>query len=240
MCGEPLTLCHKVASTLWYKVDEENIVNRVTETGTADNGGIFDPRQAAALLDQTTLRARRQFEPSPPWLLVIRAVVALGVYGSVWLSVRGQHPYMHPTAAAIPGAVGFGIVNLAATIAAAKRASAGVSGRSRVRAGDIAVMGVVWAAVFVVMGVLIAANVSDTVVYGLYPAAAPLIVAGLSWAAVMAARANRRACIGGLIAAAVGAVAITAGPAGAWLVVGVGVFVLLLERAAEITWRQHA
>ncbi|MEP7179965.1 MAG: hypothetical protein ABI775_12810 [Pseudonocardiales bacterium] len=214
-------------------------MNHAMETGTADSGGAFDPRQAANLLTQTTLRARRQFEPNPPWLLVIRAVVALGVYGSVWLSVRGQHPYLHPTAAAIPGAVGFGIANLIATIVVAKRASAGISGKSRPRPADIAAMGAVWVAVFVVMGVLIGAEVSDNVVYGLYPATAPLIVTGLAWAALMAARADRRACISGLAAAALGAVAITTGPAGAWLVVGLGVFVLLLEHAAEIAWRQR-
>ena len=54
-------------------------MNHAAETRTADNGGSFDARQAASLLAQTTQRARRQFEPNPPWLLVIRAVVALGV-----------------------------------------------------------------------------------------------------------------------------------------------------------------
>lgn len=71
------------------------------ETTSTDNGKDFDPRAAAVLLNQTTLRARRQFQPYPPWLLAIRAVLALGVYGALWLSVCGQHPYVGPTAAVI-------------------------------------------------------------------------------------------------------------------------------------------
>lgn len=215
-------------------------MNHAAQTSTADSGGGFDPRQAAILLAQTTRQAQRRFEPNPPWLLAVRAVVGLGVYGSVWLSVRAQHPYLHPTAAAIPGAVAFGLANVVATMVVARRASAGIAGRSRLRPADIAGMAVVWVGVFVVMGVLIGVGVSNAIVYGLYPATAPLIVAGLIWAAVMAARADRRACGSGLAAAAVGAVAIAAGPAGAWLVVGLGVFVMLLARAAEIAWRQRA
>jgi hypothetical protein len=121
-------------------------------TTTADNGGNFDPQQAAALLDQTTQQARRQFEPYPPWLLVIRAVMVLAVCGAVWLSVRGQHPYKGPTAAAIPVVFAFVVVNLGATVAVAKRATAGVSGRSRLRPAEITVIAVAWVAVFAVMG----------------------------------------------------------------------------------------
>ena len=74
-------------------------MNHTPDSATAGNGGNFDPRQAAALLDQTTQQARRQFEPYPPWMLVIRAVMVLAACGAIWLSVRGQHPYKGPTAA---------------------------------------------------------------------------------------------------------------------------------------------
>jgi hypothetical protein len=210
-----------------------------TRNTTAESGGGLDPRQAAVLLDQTTLRARRQFEPNPPWLLAIRAVLALGVYGALWLSVHGQHPYAHPTAAVIPVGVAVGIVNVVATAAVAKRATTGISGRPRLRPAEIALMAVVWVGVFVAMGALAGAGVSNTIVYGLFPAAAPPIVAGLAWAGIMAARADWRACGSGLAAAAVGAVAVVAGPAGAWAVVGMGLFLVLLEHATEIAWRQH-
>ncbi|HEY5352684.1 MAG TPA: hypothetical protein VIK57_09535 [Streptosporangiaceae bacterium] len=209
-------------------------------TTSADNGGNFDPQQAAALLDQTAQRARRQFEPYPPWLLVIRAVGVLVAFGAVWLSVRGQHPYQHPTAAAIPVVITFGVLNLVATVAVARRATAGVSGRTRLRPAEIAVMAVIWVGVFAVMGVLAGAGVSDAVVYGIYPVTVPLIVAGLVWAGIMAARADWRACAAALAVAVVGAVAIPAGPAGAWAVAGVGLCVVLLGSAAAIAWRQRA
>jgi hypothetical protein len=215
-------------------------VNPTPGTATAGNGGSFDPRQAAALLGQTTQQARRQFEPSPPWFLAVRAVMVLVAYGAVWLSVCGQHPYTHPTVAALPGVFAFVVVNLGATVLLARRATAGVSGRSRLRPAEIAVMAVVWVGVFAVMGVLAGAGVSDTIVYGIYPAAVPLIAAGLAWAGVMAARANWRACGTALAVAVVGAVGVFAGPVGAWAVAGVGLCVVLLASAAVIAWRQRA
>jgi hypothetical protein len=215
-------------------------MNHTRASVTADSGGDFDARKAAVLLEQTTLQARRKFEPFPPWLLVIRAFLGLGAYGALWLSVRGQHPYAHPTAAVIPVAVAAGIINLVATVVVAKRATSGIGGRVRLRPADIGLMAVVWIGVFVAMGVMAGAGVSNRIVYGLYPATVPVILAGLAWAGVMAARADWRACGSGLAAAAVGAGAAFAGPAGAWAVVGVGLCVVLLEHAAEISWRQRA
>ena len=54
----------------------------------------------------------------------------------------------------------------------------------------------------------------------------------------MAARADWRECGTGLAVAVVGAVAVAAGPAGAWAVAGVGLCAVLLGRAV-ITWRQR-
>ena len=215
-------------------------MNTTPGTATAGNGGGFDPRQAAVLLGQTTQQARRQFEPSPPWFLAIRAVMVLVAYGAVWLSVRGQPPYTHPTVAALPGVFAFVVVNLGATVVLARRATAGVSGRSRLSRGEIAIMAVVWIGVFAVMGALAGAGVSDAIVYGLYPAAVPLIAAGVAWAGIMAARGNQRASGTALAVAAVGIAGLFAGPAGAWAVAGVGLFLVLLGTAAVIARRQRA
>jgi hypothetical protein len=217
-----------------------NGTGNTNETATAGEGGGFDPREAAALLEQTTQQARHQFAPSPPWLLVIRAVMVLATCGAVWLSVRGQHPYQGPTAAVIPVVFTFVVVNLGATLAVARRATAGVSGRSRLRRAEIAVMAVAWAAVFVVMGALAGAGVSRAIVYGLYPATVPLMAAGLAWAGIMAARASWRACGTGLAVAVTGAAGAFAGPAGAWAVAGAGLCAVLLGNAAAIAWRQRA
>ena len=209
-------------------------------TTAADNGGTFDPQQAAALLHQTTNRARRRFEPYPPLSWVIRAVAVLAVCGAVWLSVRGQHPYRGPTAAVLPVVYSFVVINLVATVWVAKRATTGVSGRSQLRPAEVAVMAVVWVGVFVVMGVLAGAGVSRSVVYGLYPATVPLMAAGLAWAGIMAARANWRRCVPALVVAAVGAVGVVAGPVGSWLVAGAGLFVVCLGNAGAIARQQRA
>jgi len=100
-------------------------------------------------------------------------------------------------------------------------------------------MAMAWVAVFVVMGVLAGAGVSRAVVYGLYPTTVPFMVVGLAWAAIMAARANWRSCGTGLAVAVVGAVGAFAGPAGAWAVAGLGLFIVFVGNAAATAWAQR-
>ncbi len=214
-------------------------MNLTPDTTAAGNGGNFDPRQAAALLDQTTQQARRQLEPAQPWLLVIRAVAVLAVFGAVWLNVRGQHPYQHPTAALIPVVIAFGLINLVATVTVARRATAGLSGKSRLRPAEIAVLAAIWIGVFAAMGPMASDGVSNAVVYGTYPVTVPLIAAGLAWAGISAARADWLNCGIGLATAVTGAVALSAGPAGAWAVAGVGLCLTLTGHAAVIVRRQR-
>jgi len=199
---------------------------------TAGHGGNFDPQQAAALLDQTTQQARRKLAPSPPWLLAARGVGVLAALGAIWLSVRGQHPYHGPTAADIPILIGFVVLNFAATVAVRERALAGVRGTTRLRPAEITVLVLAWAAVPVLMWALAANGVS----FAWYPTTV-LIVPGLAWAAV-AARTGWRQSATGLAVAVTGVVGAFAGPAGAWLVAGVGLCAVLLGDAA-VAWRQR-
>lgn len=85
-------------------------MNETSDTRTADSGGNFDPQQAAALLDQTTQRARRQLTPGSPLLWFYRAVMLLVGLGACWLSVRNQQPYTGPTGSAL--AVLFALVGI--------------------------------------------------------------------------------------------------------------------------------
>jgi hypothetical protein len=210
-------------------------MNQATDATAAGNGGTFDPQQAAALLDQTTRQARRQFQPSPPWLLAGRGVLVLAALGAIWLSVRGQHPYRGPTAADIPILVAFIVINFAATVAVRHRAVAGVRGRTRLRPAEITVLVLAWVAAIVALVALAAAGVS----YSEYPTTL-LIIPGLAWAAVTAARADWGNCGAGIAVAVVGVAGLFAGPAGAWAVAGVGLCVVLLARAAVIARRQRA
>ena len=208
-------------------------------TTAAGNGGNFDPRQAAALLDQTTQQTRRHIEPAQPWLLTIRAVMVLAVLGACWLNVRGQHPYQGPTSAVLPFVFVFVVVNFLATVTVRKRATAGVSGKSRLRPWEITVLTLAWIAVFAVIGALAGTGVSPAIVYSLIPLTVPLILAGLAWAGINAARADWRSVGVGVGVAVVGAVGLFAGPAGAWAVVGVGLCLVLLGSAVAIVWQQR-
>jgi hypothetical protein len=210
-------------------------VNHTSGTTAAGNGGTFGPEQAAALLDQTTQQARRKFQPSPPWLLVTRAVMVLAALGAIWLSVRGQHPYRGPTAADIPVLLAFIVVNFAATVAVRRHATAGVSGRSRFSQGEITVLVLAFVAAVVAMAGLGAAGVN----FATYPTSV-LVIPGLAWTVLMAARANWRGLATGLAIVVMGIVGAFAGPAGAWAVAAVGLCVILLGSAAAIAWQQRA
>lgn len=210
-------------------------MNHTSDTAAAGNGGTFGPEQAAALLDQTTQQARRKFQPSPPWLLATRAVLVLAAIGAIWLSVRGQHPYRGPTAADIPVLVGFIVVNFAATVAVRRHAIAGVSGRSRFSQGEIAVLVLAFAATAVAMAGLGTAGVD----FATYPTSV-LVIPGLAWTVLMAARANWLGLATGIAVVVIGIVGAFAGPAGAWAVAAVGLCVMLLGNAAAIARQQHA
>jgi hypothetical protein len=209
-------------------------MNPAPEATAAGDGGHFDPRQAAALLDQTGQEARRQLAPSPPWLLAARAVLVLAALGAIWLSVRGQHPYRGPTAAGIPVLIGFIVLNFAATVTVRQRAMAGVRGRSRFSPAEITLLTLAWVAAAVLLAGLSAAGVR----YGWYPTTV-LIIPGLAWAAVSTARKNRPGCAVGAAVAVTGIAGLFAGPAGSWLVAGAGLCVTLLGAAAATWWRQR-
>ena len=206
-----------------------------TPDTTAGDGGSFDPREAAALLDQTRRQARRQFEPAQPWLLAIRAVLVLAALGTIWLSVRGQHPYKGPSSSALLVILVFVVINFTATVTVRKRATAGVSGRSRFTPAEITVMVVAWIAPFVVLAALGDGGNSHSG----YLLTVPLIVVGLTFAALMAVRSDWLSCGTGLAVAVTGAAGASAGQAGAWAVTGIGLCLTLLGSAAIIAWQLH-
>ena len=210
-------------------------MNHTPDTAAADNGGTFDPRQAAALLGGVAQQARRKFQPSPPWLLATRAVLVLAALGAIWLSVRGQHPYRGPTAADIPVLIGFIVLNFTATVAVRRRATAGVSGRTRFTQGEIMLLVVAFVAAVVAMTALGTANVSFA-----WSPTTVLVIPGLAWAAISAARRNWVEVGTGLAIVALGVVGAFAGPAGSWAVAAVGLCAVLLGNAAAIIWHLRA
>jgi hypothetical protein len=206
---------------------------------TAGNGGSFDPQQAAALLDQATRQARRQLAPGTPALFVFRGVVGLVAFGGLWLSVRGQDPYTGPSGWAIAVAFALAAINIGWSARAIKRAGAGVSGPAqRAKRAWLSVMLVAWVAAYAVAAPLYHAGASHPV-WELYPASAPLLIVGLAGAAAGAVRHDWLMAGGCLAVAIVAAAAGFGGPAGAWLIVGIGLGAVCLGTAAFTAWQQR-
>lgn len=208
-------------------------------TTTADNGGDFDPQRAAALLDQATWKARRTFAHPSPLLWAFRAVLVLVVFGGCWLSVRGQDPYSGPTGEVLPVAFALVAINIGWSAWWIRRASAGVSGPAeRKRRAWIGIMLAVLVAAYAVTTPLFHAGASHPI-WGLYQASAPMLVVGLVGAAIAAAL-RYWPIAGTLLAIAiVAAAAGFGGPAGAWLIMGVGLCVVSLGTAAFTVWQQR-
>ena len=206
----------------------------MNDPAAAGNGAAFGPEQAAALLEQTTRQARRKFQPAPPWLLSTRAVLVLAALGGVWLSVRGQHPYRGPTAADIPVLIGFVVVNFAATVGIRVRATAGITGRTRFTQAEILVLVLAFAAAIVAMAGLGAAGVG----FATYPTSV-LVIPGLAWAVLAAARPGRRGLATGVALVVIGIAGAFAGPAGAWAVAAAGLCAVLLGSAAAVARQQR-
>ncbi len=211
-------------------------MNTTPDYSAGGDGGSFDPAQAAALLNQTTQQTRRKTAPAQPWLLAIRAVAVLLVLGACWLNVRGQHPYSGPTFAVLPYVWGFVILNFAATVGFRMRAIAGVTGKSRFRPAEIVVLTLAWLAVLPLIWAMHHAGVSNAAAYSLLPLTVPLVFAGLTFAAVGAARGDWSPVSVGLGVAVTGAVGLLAGPVGAWAVDGVGLCLVLLGSAVAVVW----
>jgi hypothetical protein len=210
-----------------------------TETTTADEDAAIDPRAAAALLDRTKRRAERRLELRPPWLTLSAAVVVLVCYGALWLSVRHQHPYDGPAGWAL--AVLYGTLAVWAVLNAVvlRRATSGVGGRAaRQRAIVGPAIAVIWICVYVVQGALLHAGASKGIVYGIWPAAGPLVVVGSGAAAYEAGRERILPAAFALAAVVLGSIACFAGPVAVWGVIAVGLCGLLLAATAAQLW-QH-
>lgn len=71
----------------------------VDQDAPADNGGPFDPHEAARVLADARREAQREFSLTPPLISVAMGAIILGAYTLLWLSTRNQHPYKRPSLA---------------------------------------------------------------------------------------------------------------------------------------------
>jgi hypothetical protein len=212
---------------------------RDTDETQAGDGGGFDPREAARLLDEAGREARREFSLRPPLATAMGAAVILVAYGALWLTTRGQHPYTGPSLGVIGLVYAAVAVSIAVSVRIYQRATAGVSGPTvRQRKVEGVAILVAYIGSPVLQGALKHYGASPALVYGVIPAAAPLIIVGTAVMAIAATKADWPQFGATLAVVVVGMVAAFAGPSGAWLVAGIGLFIGMLGHAA-LTARQR-
>jgi hypothetical protein len=206
-------------------------IDKARRVGDGDG---LDPREAAQLLAQTEQEAQRQFNLSPVWITAVMGAVILVAYGALWLSTRGQNPYRGPSM----GVVGLVYAAVAIAIAAAvkvyRRATAGVSGPSvrQQQAEGIAILVSFVLGSPVLQGAMKHYGAGDAIVYGVIPAAAPLIIVGTTVLGIAASKADWPQFGAALAVVITGVVAAFVGPSAAWLAAGIGLFIAMVGYAA--------
>jgi hypothetical protein len=197
-----------------------------SDEGTpASDHDALDPREAARLLDQAERDAKRQFSLSPPWTTTGVGGVILAAYGALWFSTQDQSPYSGPSLIAI--ALVYAAVAVAIAVAARiyQRATRGVSGpslrRSQVEGAAILIS---FLGSPVIQSAMDHYGAGPAIVYGVIPAAAPLIVVGTTVLAIAAGKDDWPEFGAALIVVIGGGVAAFVGPSAAWLAAGISLF----------------
>jgi hypothetical protein len=179
-------------------------------------------------------------ELRPPWLTLTAALVVLVCYGVLWLSVRQQHPYSGPASWALGALYGTLAVWAAVNAVVFRRATSGVGGRAARHRAIVGLgVAVIWICVYIVQGALHHAGAAKAIVYGIWPAAGPLIIVGSAAAAYEAGRDRAASAALAVAAVALGSLACFAGPRAVWGVIAVGLSALLLVGAAAKLWQQR-
>jgi hypothetical protein len=194
-----------------------------------DGGTELKPGQAATLLDQSIHDARHQLDVHPPGIMIAMAVAVLGAYGALWLSTRGQHPYSGPNGGVI--ALTYAVVVITAVVAAKvyRKATSGVSGDSiRQQRIEGVALGLSVFGSPTIQGAMYHYHASHTIVYGVIPAAGPLIIIGTTLLGIAGTKSDLPQFAAALVLVIAGMVALFVGPSGAWLAAGIGVFVAVV------------
>ena len=193
----------------------------------------LDPRAAAALLDQTTAKAKRELTFDAPANSLLGAFLIFVFYGALYMAARGHHPYKGPTGPwllAWPFGILVGIVVNGSRYGKMKQSLNGATLR-RVR-GTAAAGVAAMAGVYTSLIALHHYGVSDRITVGSADAAALFLALGPVVAASAAWREDWPGLGVGIGLTLVAGGAAFGGPAFSWLIVGIGGAVVLLAHAA--------
>lgn len=212
----------------------------IDETSPGD-GGAFEPRAAAELLEQTSRRARRALRTDQAVVAAIRAMLILVAYGALWESVRGQHPYRGPSAGIAALVVLVVVVGVTASAAIVGHAQAGVTGRGlRRRRALMGTAAAAYVGVYAFEGALANAGAGHAISFGLWAAAGPVIVIGPLLAAYALTREDWALVGAGICFTLLGAGSAFAGPVGVWEVIAIGGCAVMLCEAGVEQWLPRA
>ena len=208
----------------------------IDQTATNDEGGL-DPRQAAELLKTTEMQSKREFDFSPPWLSLFGAALVLIAYGGLYMAARNEHPYKGPRGPwllVVPVVI---VTSVAVRLRLFDKVSAGLTGgtRRRINATSAAIV-LGFVCIYTFDAALRHAGASYSIVYGIFDAAAPILILGAMGAANAAWREDwvTMGSAMGLMVVATGAA--FAGADRSWGVIGVGGCLVLLGNAAVKVW----
>lgn len=196
------------------------------ETARGEDREGLDPREAARLLAQAERDARRQFNLSPPLITAVMGGVMLVAYSALWLSTREQDPYSGPSAGALVVVYAAVAISIAVAARIYQRATGGISGPS-VRRNQVegAAIVISFLGSPLIQSAVAIYGASAAIVYGVVPAAAPLIVVGTTVLGIAAGKADWPQFGAALTVVIGGGLALFVGPSAAWLAAGISLFV---------------
>ena len=213
----------------------------IDQGAPADNGETFDPQEAARVLADARREAKRELSLTPPLISVVMGAIILGAYVALWLSTHDQHPYKGPSLGVVGLVYGAVAVSIAVSVKVYRRATAGVSGPSvsQQRIEGVAIL-ISYLGSPLIQGAMKHYGASDAIVYGVIPAAGPLIIVGTTVVGIAGSKADWPQLGSALAVVIAGMVALFVGPSAAWLAAGVGLFVGVVGYAVVTAREQRA
>ncbi len=150
-------------------------------------------------------------------------LIILGAYIALYLSTRNQHPYSGPSLGVVGLVYAAVAVSIALSAKTYQRARKGVSGPSlrQERLQGLAIL-LSYLGSPMIQGAMRHYGASHAIVYGVIPAAGPLIIIGTTIVGLAVGKEDWPQLGSALVVVIAGLVALFVGPSGAWLAAGIG------------------